>query len=226
MSPLYLLYIKFTCWCVWHYLTTLNRCQFLGLEHIPPATSPALFLANHISQYETLAIPAAVVLNQRRFSIRAAAKEELLHAPVIGWIMRSFKIIPVKRGRAAKAFASIISHVQQGISVMIFPEGTRSKDGKLGNANRGMGKLMIDTGVPIVPIHVSGFRDWKPFRLGQRAIVRFGVPYIPAIPEEITPEAERAVLQKLADDAMATIAQLAPAVDATHSPTLTPNSDS
>jgi 1-acyl-sn-glycerol-3-phosphate acyltransferase len=130
------------------------QVEISGLQNVPAGVS-CIFLANHVSNLDPPilfpAIPgqASVML-----------KKELMRIPVLGTAMRMAKFVPVERGsRRESAQASVTAAaevVRLGLHFLIFPEGTRSKDGRLGAFKRGPFYLAMETGAPVVPIAISG----------------------------------------------------------------------
>jgi 1-acyl-sn-glycerol-3-phosphate acyltransferase len=114
-----------------------------------------LFMVNHQSNLD---IPV-LVNSLSRFQLRWIAKKELLRVPLFGWAMWAAKHIAVDRTDSAGALAVLKTaalRMASGISVVIFPEGTRSPDGRLLPFKRGGFVLAAKTGAPIVPITISG----------------------------------------------------------------------
>jgi 1-acyl-sn-glycerol-3-phosphate acyltransferase len=123
-----------------------------GLENIPPGT--CVFAANHTSNADGPVIVGAI---PRRIAI--LAKKSLFNIPVVGTAFRQARFTPVDRGSPERAKASIelaVGYVKQGTSFLIFPEGTRSKDGRLQPFKSGALLLAIGAGVPVVPVACIG----------------------------------------------------------------------
>jgi 1-acyl-sn-glycerol-3-phosphate acyltransferase len=156
------------------YFVVLNRCLISGRENIP-ASGGVLLLANHISAYDTVLLPTAVLSSHPWQMVWAPAKEELFRNPLLGAMFRSWGAFPVKRGRDLRA-GKQLGALLQSEKVMLFPEGTRNKDGKLGRGNRGVGKLIYDHRPVVVPTTLAGINHWKVAALGQRGSVQFGGP--------------------------------------------------
>ncbi|WP_321366598.1 lysophospholipid acyltransferase family protein [uncultured Desulfuromusa sp.] len=156
------------------YASILNRFEVVGAENIP-AGGGVLLAANHISAYDTVFIPAAVVKKYPWQMVWAPAKEELFRNPLIGAIYRSWGAFPVKRGRDVRAGRHLGSLLQSQ-KVMLFPEGTRHKDGKLGPGNRGVGKLIYEHHPVVIPTALSGVNHWKVAKIKQQGVIRFGAP--------------------------------------------------
>lgn len=168
------LWVTFSCYVVGFYASTLNRLVTKGTENIP-ASGGVLLTSNHISAYETIFLPWAVIRQHPFQMLWAPAKEELFEKPVQRLLYSSWGAFPVRRKRDVKANRTINSLLQDQ-KVMIFPEGTRHKDGKLGPGNRGVGKIIYDTRPAVIPTALIGFNRWKFPGFGQPAMVVFGAP--------------------------------------------------
>lgn len=131
------------------------QIQVSGLEKIPHG-EPVVILANHQSQWETfflqlLVAPQSTVL-----------KRELLWVPFFGWALALLRPIPIDRGQPSQALKKILRTGQErldaGISVVIYPEGTRQPPGQLGRFNAGGAMLACRANRRVVPIaHNAGF---------------------------------------------------------------------
>jgi 1-acyl-sn-glycerol-3-phosphate acyltransferase len=126
-------------------------------------TRPYVFMSNHRSQFDILAV--IVVLHE--FQLRWVAKVELTRIPVFGWALRRTGHVIIDRSDHDQAVASLrAAHARierEGISLTIFPEGTRSRpDQALLPFKKGGFMLPIETGIPIVPIAVRGSREILP----------------------------------------------------------------
>jgi 1-acyl-sn-glycerol-3-phosphate acyltransferase len=122
-------------------------------EQIDPG-KPYIFAANHQSQFDILVLQGFLGIN-----FRWLAKKELFRVPIWGPAMRGAGYIPIDRSHGRQAIKSLGEAAQKiaaGTSVIIFPEGTRSKDGKLHDFKAGAMMLAIKSGVPIVPVAILG----------------------------------------------------------------------
>ena len=129
------------------------RVRREGGEALVPS-SPYIFAANHQSQYDIF-----VLQGYLGHDFRWLAKKELFRVPVWGPAMRSAGYIPVDRSGGRQAMASLneaASRIAGGTSVVIFPEGTRSPDGRLQDCKAGGMQLAIKAGVPVVPVAIAG----------------------------------------------------------------------
>ena len=156
------------------YASIVNRLEISGSENIP-SNGGVLLLANHISGYDTVFIPTAVQSACPMQMVWAPAKEELFKNAFMGAVFRSWGAFPVKRGRDVRA-GKRLGKLLETEKVMLFPEGTRHKDGQLGRGNRGVGKLIYDHRPVVVPTALSGINHWKFFAVGQKGKIHFGEP--------------------------------------------------
>ncbi|GFO62165.1 1-acyl-sn-glycerol-3-phosphate acyltransferase [Geomonas paludis] len=172
------------------------RLQVEGLEQVP-TEGPVIYMGNHQGNFDILALSRAI---PRLFSW--VAKEELFRVPVFGAAMRRAGYIPLDRSDGRKALRSMNQAAQRiaaGASVVIFPEGTRTKDGSLLPFKRGAFMLAARAGVPIVPFTINGSRAINPrnrieLRPGTIRIT-FGAPIdVAGVPEAELLERVRAAI--------------------------------
>ncbi len=130
-----------------------------GLSNID-LSAPYIYMANHQSNFD---IP--VLLGHLAVQFRWLAKVELFKIPIFGRAMRKVGYISIDRYDRESAFKSLdvaANKIKSGVSVLIFPEGTRSRDGKIRSFKKGGFVLAIDSGVPIVPVVITGTRAIMP----------------------------------------------------------------
>lgn len=140
-----------------------------GLEKLE-GKPPVLFLSNHASQFDIFALLAAVP-----FHFGFLAKEELFEIPLLGNAMLGVGHLPIERGDMRKAFKSISQvtrTVREGLSFVVFPEGTRSRTGELLPFKPGAFHIALGTGRPVVPVVIKGSFEVQP---------REGVPPKPGV---------------------------------------------
>jgi 1-acyl-sn-glycerol-3-phosphate acyltransferase len=124
-----------------------------GLENIDPSQS-YVYMSNHQSNFD---IP--VLLAYLPVQFRWLAKAELFRIPIFGRAMRGAGYVKIDRFNRESAFASIdeaAAKIKNGVSVMIFPEGTRSRDGNIRPFKKGGFIMAMDAAVPIVPVILLG----------------------------------------------------------------------
>jgi 1-acyl-sn-glycerol-3-phosphate acyltransferase len=141
-------------------------CRASGVEVSVSGTGqlnpemPYIFAANHQSQFDILVLQGFLGID-----FRWLAKKELFAVPIWGAAMRRAGYIPVDRSHGRQAIKSLDEAAQKiaaGTSVIIFPEGTRSKDGKLHEFKAGAMVLAIKSGVPIIPVAILGTYEILP----------------------------------------------------------------
>ena len=128
------------------------RVRVVGTEKIPKGV--CLFAANHTSSADAPAVVGAI---PRRISV--LLKKSLFRWPIVGSVFRSVNFIPVEREARDSAIASVeraVEAMKAGQSFLIYPEGTRSPDGRLQEFKKGAVVLAIKAGAPIVPMACSG----------------------------------------------------------------------
>jgi 1-acyl-sn-glycerol-3-phosphate acyltransferase len=168
------LWVVFSAYVIGFYASVLNRFRVKGIEHIP-RQGGVLIASNHISAYETIFLPWAVIRTYPMQMLWAPAKEELFTSAFQRWLYSTWGAFPVKRGRDVRA-AGVINELLYDQKVMLFPEGTRHKDGVLGRGNRGVGKIIRDVRPVVIPTALIGLNRWKFPGFGQEALVVFGAP--------------------------------------------------
>jgi len=129
------------------------RVRYEEIERMT-ARLPCIYISNHQSNVDIWALirvlPAAT---------RFVAKESLFRVPALGWAMAASGFIPIdrsNRGRAIRSLRAAAARIRDGRPVVLFPEGTRSPDGTLGEFKKGPFHLALQAGVPLVPIAISG----------------------------------------------------------------------
>ena len=166
-------WVTFSAYVIGSYASLLNRFRIRGAGHLP-RQGGVLILSNHISAYDTIFLPWAVVRTNLLQMLWAPAKEELFTG-FPGWLYRSWGAFPVRRGRDVRA-GKVINDLLADQKVMLFPEGTRHRDGVLGPGNRGVGKIIYDTRVTVIPTALIGLNRWKFPDFRREGAIVFGPP--------------------------------------------------
>lgn len=151
---------QFTCfWAsLYSWLNPAWRVTIYGRELVDKDTT-YVFVANHLSLLDIL------VLFRLFYDFKWVSKSEIFKVPAIGWNMRMNKYIPLRRGERASVIemmARCEKTLEQGSSLMMFPEGTRSATGELKAFKPGAFELAVNAGVPVVPIVIQGTHDALP----------------------------------------------------------------
>lgn len=156
------------------------KIMLRGLEHLGPGCN-YIFMSNHVSNLDP---PILIPSIPGRCSV--LVKKELFRTPVLGTGMRLAELVPVDRSDREAAIASVqnaITVLRKGLHMVIYPEGTRSADGRLLPFKKGPFHLAIDSGVPIVPVTILGtYESWPKHRFAVQpgtVVVAFHPPLNP-----------------------------------------------
>lgn len=140
-------------WGRWLCKLTGVRVEVIGAENVLKDRAQ-IFISNHQGIYDIFVLEGYLPV---RFLW--IAKDTLFKIPVIGWTMRKAGYIGINRTSIKKSFESMnraVEEIKSGKSIIIFPEGTRTRDGSIGEFKRGSLFLVFKTGAPVVPITISG----------------------------------------------------------------------
>jgi 1-acyl-sn-glycerol-3-phosphate acyltransferase len=158
------LYWKAVRWLRWQLdaLRILCRVRFrvTGMDNLPQGkTSPAILLVKHQSTLETFLIPTLMP-----HPLAFVFKKELLAIPFFGWAIGRLDMIHIDRKQRTQAFSKVVAQgkrlLDQGVWVIMFPEGTRIPRGEAGSYKSGGTRLAVATGAPVIPIAVASARVW------------------------------------------------------------------
>ena len=212
MNPLY-----FLGWCFFRTVYKVYfRWKVYNAERVP-LSGPVILASNHASFLD----PPLVGAGLRR-DINYLARESLFHVPVMGWVLRRWNSVPVDReGGGARGLKAILDRLLAGGAIILFPEGTRTKDGQLQPARSGIGLTVIKSKAPVVPVRVFGtftaFGRHLRFPRPKPIAVKYGTPLLFA---ELRAEAKncsrerlKEIYQQVADEIMQEIARLGPHQD-------------
>jgi 1-acyl-sn-glycerol-3-phosphate acyltransferase len=146
--------------------TTGSRVTMKGLEHLDSRKS-YIVVSNHQSFFDIFSL-----LGHLPLQFRWIAKAELFRIPLLGWAMTRTGYIPIERDSPKKAYRSMLQaaeKVREGVSILIFPEGTRSPDGLLQPFKKGVFLIALKSQAPILPVAIRGTRnimrknDWRAY---------------------------------------------------------------
>jgi 1-acyl-sn-glycerol-3-phosphate acyltransferase len=204
-------------WCCYRGLFRFYfRWRVYNAERVP-LEGAVILASNHASFLDPPLVGAGV-----RRGINYLARENLFRFPVMGWVLRQWQVVPVDRdGSGAAGLRAILDRLLAGGAIILFPEGTRTRDGKLQSARSGIGLTVIKSTAPVVPVRVFGtFEAYgRHFRLPRprRVAVKYGQPMLF---KQLRAEAKvcskprlKEIYQQVADELMAAIARLEPYED-------------
>jgi len=193
-------------------LRVVYRPTVTGLEHVP-ATGPVIFAANHVAFADEFFTPLAA-----RRQVYYFAKAEYFTTPglrgqAMAAFFRGMRQVPVERGDTRSAAAVIeigVEVLAAGQALGIFPEGTRSPDGRLHKFRTGVARLALRSGAPVVPVGLVGTREVNPpgskvWRRGPVA-VHFGAPM--CFGHRVAEERSSHVLREVTEAVRAAVQQL------------------
>jgi 1-acyl-sn-glycerol-3-phosphate acyltransferase len=191
-------------WCASTWSRMIARTARLdvrvrGAEHLSAGRS-YVFLSTHQSWMD---VP--VMLGYLPSQLRIAAKREVFLIPFLGWHMRRAGHIQINRGSTAESVESLRRAARLlggGVSAFLFPEGTRTRDGSLQPLKKGGFRLAVESGVPVVPVTITGTRSAMP----RGSLVLRAGPVLmhidPPIPTAALREADLPALMQQVSDAM------------------------
>jgi len=212
--------MNFVYYCGWRFFRTFYRVYFraewFNAERVP-AAGPVILAANHASIVD----PPLVGTGLER-GISYLARESIFRFPGVGWILRHWDAVPVDRdGGGAKGLKAILDRLLAGGGIILFPEGTRTLDGKLQPARSGIGLTVIKSQAPVVPVRVFGTyaaygRDMS-FPRPCKIMAKYGVPMDFAAQRAEAKTCSKArlkeIYQEIADEIMVQLAKLEPCED-------------
>ncbi len=177
-----------------------------------PAFGPVILVANHASYLDPPLIGAAL-----KRDIHYLARASLFRHRLFGAVLRAVNCVPVDRERGSPAgLKGILQRLRAGGGVLLFPEGTRTFDGRLQPAEAGVGMLVIKSTCPVVPVRLLGtyeaYGRHIKFPRPRRVSIRFGLPLDFALVRKEAESRARAELKELykrvANEAMEAVARL------------------
>lgn len=174
-----------------------------GRENVP-REGPVIVACNHVSVLDP-ALLGGCLPRETGF----VAKRELFAVPGLGALIRSLNAMPIDRSRLSReTLAQLGAFLESGRALVMFPEGTRSRDGRFGSAKPGVGLLLLQYPVPVVPVYVEGTdAPWRNlFRRGRMRMV-FGRPL--PLPWELRTSSDRgAEARRIAESILDAIRRL------------------
>ena len=205
-SPVFWMFLKFV--LLGPLLRLLFRPRVTGLEHIP-SEGGAILASNHVSFLDPLLLP--LVVPGRR--VMFLTKMKYIDKPLLHWFLRGAGVIPVATddpSAAGGAVAAGVRAVLEGRLIGIFPEGTRSPDGRLHRGKTGVARIAIQAAVPVIPAGITGtdlaFPRGARLPRPRSVHITFGPPVRFAAPTDSS--SDTALSRRATDQVMAAIAAL------------------
>jgi len=206
--------------CQW-FSVLLLKARVYG-RHNVPASGSVVYISNHQSFLDPMLMSMAL-----RRPMNYMARDTLFRSPVFRWMISTVNAFPVKRGTAdLAAIKEAMRRLKAGGQVVIFAEGTRTRDGRIGRLFPGVSMVVIKSACPVVPVRVFGsfeaYGRHMRFPLPKPVVVKFGLAldFVALRTEARTCSKERlkAIYQQVADEIMDAIARLEPCADRTRFP--------
>jgi 1-acyl-sn-glycerol-3-phosphate acyltransferase len=213
MNPLYQLGYRLFRFAYAHYF----GWNVFNPERVP-MEGPVILAANHASFLDPPLVGAGLTRD-----IHYLARRTLFRFPLVGWLLRQWNSVPVDRdGGGGAGLKAILDRLHSGSAIILFPEGTRTRDGQLQPARSGIGLVVIKSTAPVIPVRVFGtFEAFGRHRLlprPRRIMVKYGPPldFAPLRKEAETCSKPRLkeIYRQAAEEIMLAIAALEPKEDA------------
>jgi 1-acyl-sn-glycerol-3-phosphate acyltransferase len=193
---------RFLAWLLIH---TMYRVRKAGLDHIPD-DGPCIVVCNHVSYVDAVVLAACI-----RRPIRFVMDHRIFRTPVLGWIFRAMRTIPIASAKEDptlkdRAFAEAAAALAAGEIVGIFPEGRLTETGEMNPFRPGVQQMLATTPVPVIPLALSGLwgsffsrsHQGRAMRRVRGMSSRITLQAGPAVaPQQVTPEALQATVLAL-----------------------------
>ncbi len=164
----------------------IYRARAIGSEHVPE-TGPVILAPNHFSQMDHFF--SAIFLRRK---VRFMSKSQLFKPPFLTFILSHGGVFPIRRGHHdEEAFKTAHAILERDACMLIYAEGGRSRSGGLGEPRPGIGRIALESGVPVVPMAIhgsAGVRSWKRLRF-PKVTIQYGEPL--SFAAEASPSRER-----------------------------------
>ncbi len=195
---------------------TYFRWRVFNPERVP-RKGPVILASNHASFLDPPLVGAGI-----KRGIHYLARESLFRFPGVGWLLRRWNSVPVDReGGGAAGLRAILDRLLDGGAIVLFPEGTRTRDGQLQPARSGIGLTVIKSTATVVPVRVFGtyaaFGRHMKLPRPHRIAVKYGRPLdfaaLRAEAKTCSKARLKEIYQQVAGEIMAAIAKLEPCTD-------------
>jgi 1-acyl-sn-glycerol-3-phosphate acyltransferase len=197
---------------IFYSLSKLLARTFFSMKVIHPERmieeGPLVLAVNHSSYFDP---PLAGICSKR--AVYYLARKDLMKWPLLGPLFPQMNVIPVERGgNDMSALRDVIKKVRAGNGIVLFPEGTRSKDGNLQSGKAGIGLIIAKTKAPVLPMRIFG--AYEAFPKGTKGLKFTKIRVVIGEPIHLTPEEisdnSRENYQAISNRIMAEIAKLTP----------------
>ncbi len=189
----------------------LNRMRIIGKKNATKLDRPWILMSNHVTLLDDMFLGPFIfwprgLRGYAWIPIHAPEEKNFYKVPIIAWFMRRTKSIPVMRGKGIhqEGVSRLIAAVRNGGVLHIYPEGTRTRTGEIGSAKIGIGRIVYESGAPVVPMYHRGLEGVLPIGAG---VPRFGKRVYVSIGEALqfdeerklpnTPETWRLIVEKI-----------------------------
>lgn len=192
-------------WMVWNYFHLFHRLRAVNAP-VVPARGGVILAANHASYLDPPAVGAALPQRQLHFMARSS----LFKIPLFGWMIHLTLAHPIKRGAGPdQDWGLFVDLLKRGEALLVFPEGTRTSDGRLQRGKSGFGRLAHMAKKPVYPVYIHGSYEAWP-KTGKRSRAPITVYFGPEVPlEDLWAQSgEKRVLRQISDRVMEAIARL------------------
>ncbi|RJP82430.1 MAG: 1-acyl-sn-glycerol-3-phosphate acyltransferase [Candidatus Zixiibacteriota bacterium] len=168
------------------FMKVLNRTEVRGREYVQRMRPPFLFCSNHVSMLDDAFVGPLVFMPRALWHFRfipwhLPEKKNFFRGPFFSWLMRASRCVPITRGKGVfqPGMERMIRLLRQGDVAYVYPEGTRTRTGEIGKGKIGVGRLVRETGVPVIPCYHSGLDQVLPIghkipRFGHRVLIQVG----------------------------------------------------
>ncbi len=169
-------------------MKVLNRTEVRGKKHLQRADLPFMFVSNHVTMLDDAFIGPLVFLPRGLWSVRfipyhTPEKKNFFRGPIFSFLMWASKCIPFTRGQGVfqPGMERVIRLLKRKSAVHIYPEGTRTRTGEIGKGKIGVGRIVRETGVKVIPCYHQGLEQVLPIghkipRFGKKIRVIVGEP--------------------------------------------------
>jgi 1-acyl-sn-glycerol-3-phosphate acyltransferase len=177
------------------------RAKVCGRNNVP-AKGSFIFASNHASYLDPILLGTSI-----HRSLNYMAREDLFEKGFLAWALPRVQSFPVRRGEGdLGAIRQALKLLKTGKPLVIFPEGTRTEDGKLQSGKPGIGFIVAKSGVPVVPAYVEGSFEVMP--KGAKELKRHQIKVYIGEPMRFEATSDRAAYQRISDEIMSRIAGL------------------